>query len=369
MRLIFLLALALASRMAAHAAIEIETSYVGDIGNSADSTGYGAVNYGYYIGTYEVTNSQYVSFLNATGQSYPTYSNSSSNGIQRDGTSGSYSVKPGMGNKPVLLVTFWNALRFANWLTNGQGDGDTEDGMYTLTTEGMSSNTITRNAAAWNAGGVALVSEDEWYKAAYHQPVAAGGDTDSYWLYPTASNETPSNDLVNPFDVGNSANFYRSDYTVGSPIYVTDVGEFENSGSYYGTFDQGGNAMEWNESSISDTRCMRGGNYGSGYQSMRATDRYLYSAASLFSDVGFRVSSLSPITSGAPPTTEVPATIHTAVEIRFNAATGVSYRIEGSTDLDEWGIIETGIIGEGVEVARFYSTESQSNRFFRVRKN
>ena len=31
-----------------------------------------------------------------------------------------------MGNKPVNYVSFWDAARFANWLTNGQGSGGTE---------------------------------------------------------------------------------------------------------------------------------------------------------------------------------------------------------------------------------------------------
>jgi hypothetical protein len=35
----------------AFAAIEIQTSYVGDDGNANDSTGYGSVNYGYRVGT------------------------------------------------------------------------------------------------------------------------------------------------------------------------------------------------------------------------------------------------------------------------------------------------------------------------------
>ncbi len=37
-----------------------------------------------------------------------------------------------------------------------------------------------------------IPSEDEWYKAAYYQPADQGGDTDNYWLYPTASNTEPT---------------------------------------------------------------------------------------------------------------------------------------------------------------------------------
>lgn len=85
------------------------------------------MSYGYHIGTYEVTNSQYVSFLNATaatnthGLYNPNMNSDSLGGIQQSGTSGSftYSVKTGMGNRPVNYVSFWDAARFTNWLTTG----------------------------------------------------------------------------------------------------------------------------------------------------------------------------------------------------------------------------------------------------------
>ena len=45
--------------------INIDTVFVGDAGNANDSAGFGGVSYDYHIGTHEVTNSQYASFLNA----------------------------------------------------------------------------------------------------------------------------------------------------------------------------------------------------------------------------------------------------------------------------------------------------------------
>ena len=63
------------------------------------------------------------------------------------------------------------------------------------------------------------------------------------------------------------------------------------------------------------------------------------------------------------------SSIRTAVEFRFNAGNGISYRIESSTDLETWTIAETDIIGAGGAVARFYSTENQPKRYFRVRRN
>ena len=80
------------------AAIDIHTVPVGNAGNGSHTdTGYGAVDYDYYIGTYEVTNSQYTAFLNATATAdiYSLYnsnmSTSEHGGIERTGTDGSYS--------------------------------------------------------------------------------------------------------------------------------------------------------------------------------------------------------------------------------------------------------------------------------------
>lgn len=275
----------------ATAMIEIDTSYVGDAGNANDTFGYGGVSYDYYVGTYEVTNSQYVSFLNAKGSTnahgvYNSNMNSSEHGgIQQTGSSGSftYNVKSGFGDKPVNFVSFWDAARFTNWLTNGQGSGDTENGMYDLTAGGISGNTVTRNATEWSAGGVAVASEDEWYKAAYYQPVGAGGDADSYWLYPTASNSITTDD----------ANYQNS--VDGGKL--TDVGTYSGDASYYGTFDQGGNLWEWNDAIVSSTeRGLRGGAFNSGsVYNLQSSARDNTNPTFVSSSFGFRVSSLAPI--------------------------------------------------------------------------
>ncbi len=85
-------------------------------------------------------------------------------------------------------------------------------------------------------------------------------------------------------------------------------------------------------------------------------------------DDGFEVSTGFSPTS----TTSTPDTLSTAlpaVEYRFNAANGISYRIEASTDLVNWTTIEANIIGTGGVITRFYSIEAQPRRFFRSRRN
>ena len=71
----------------------------------------------------------------------------------------------------------------------------------------------------------------------------------------------------------------------------------------------------------------------------------------------------------ATSTPDALSSIRTAVEFRFNAANGVSYRIEASTDLNQWDVIEPIIIGQSAVVTRFYSIENQPRRHFRVRRN
>jgi len=255
----------------AQAGVVIDTMPVCNPGNAPDTRystpGYGAVGYTYNTGKYEVTAGQYTEFLNkvAGTDTYGLYSGYMAGGcdIQRSGSPGSYtySVAADWANRPVNYVSWGDGARFANWLHNGQPTGPqglstTEDGSYFLNgaTSDEAFMAVTRKPnATW-----AIPTEDEWYKAAYHKN---DGVTANYWDYPTATNSVPSNQLINP-DPGNNANFYQNGDTIGSPYWRTEVGEFENSESPYGTFDQCGNVWEWNEAILYGSyRGVRGGGY------------------------------------------------------------------------------------------------------------
>jgi formylglycine-generating enzyme len=323
-----LVAAIVASAVVAQAVVNIETVPVGNAGNANDSTGYGGVAYGYRMGKYEVTNSQYCEFLNsrAATDTYGLYSTPMSNdargGINRSGNSGSYTYAARLGyeNVPVVYVSWYDTIRFANWLQNGQGitgTGDTESGTYEITGGGYNSGTVAvpdaATRATWTTRHWVLPSEDEWYKAAYHQPSGRGGDTDNYWLYPTATNSAPHSDNPASLDYPtNSANFYRDDlvangyddgYAVtGSTTYVstqnylTNVGAYTQSASYYGTFDQGGNVWEWNEADFFGnglSRGVRGGDWANHYSSdMAASSRVSDVVTTELHALGFRVASV-----------------------------------------------------------------------------
>jgi sulfatase modifying factor 1 len=303
-------------------AVTIDTLTVGNAGNAADSrvmddgtTGYGSVGYNYNIGKYEVTAAQYTDFLNkvARTDTYGLYSTNMDTAvywagcnIKRAGTSGdySYSVTSDWANRPVNCVSFWDACRFANWLHNGQPTGaqtasTTERGAYTLDGyTGQDGRSIGRNAGAtW-----AVTSEDEWYKAAYYK---SGSTNAGYWDYPMHSDisTTPSNDITDP-DGGNNANFGQGSfsdmtrYTIGDPYYRTNVGEFENSASASGTFDQGGNVMEWNEAIVYQgpdyaTRGLRGGSFFYSDYYLQASSRdQNWGPADEDGIVGFRIAAV-----------------------------------------------------------------------------
>ena len=282
----------------AFASVTIDWVTVGNVGNAADNTGFGAVGYAYRIGKYEVTNAQYCAFLNAVAKtdSYELYNASMS--ITRSGSSGnySYSVPSDLANRPVVHVSWFDAARFVNWMANGQGGGGTETGAYTL--NGATSGTILVNAGAQ----IYIPSENEWYKAAYYN-----GATSTYSLYPNGQNTITTAD----------ANYANS---VGS---TTNVGAYSGDPSFYGTFDQGGNAVEWNDGVIGSSRGLRGGAWYSPYLefSLQSTYRDSYNPSNNLDFVmGFRVASAIP--DSTPSIVSQPSSLN--VNVGANATFSIS---------------------------------------------
>jgi hypothetical protein len=209
----------------------------------------GAVNYDYGIGEFEVTVSQYVTFLNSVDQDgknlhdlyfdhmsptvWPMYGSVS---YTSDGKRGEhYAVAyPEWADKPFNFGDFRRGARFANSLTNGKVlaktqeaaggftydvyqvrlSSETERGMYD-----MASETPTRSGST----GFVLPSNDEWVKAAYYDP--KGGGTNSYWAYPTGPFNPPNPTILNPTtgDVTNPENQPLATYNPNDPNSTVDT--------------------------------------------------------------------------------------------------------------------------------------------------
>ncbi|MGI9178519.1 MAG: SUMF1/EgtB/PvdO family nonheme iron enzyme, partial [Pirellulales bacterium] len=185
----------LAALPATAAPVAIDLVAVGDAGNAADAaTGFGSVAYDYSIARTGITVGQYTAFLNAvaTKDAHGLYDGRMATdqavaGITRVGTSGrySYSVINNDGSsasRPITYVSWFDAARFANWISNGQPRGNqncrtTENGSYNLTKSG-NHKAVPRNAINPNTRAAPAFfspTENEWFKAAYFSPVKAGG--------------------------------------------------------------------------------------------------------------------------------------------------------------------------------------------------
>lgn len=318
LRFLIMLILCWGFTLANASAIVYHSVIVADPGNTNDTTGFGAVSYIYQMGTYEVTIGQYTAFLNAvatTSDPYILWNQSmmapNIQGISRSGTAGNYSYSvmapasttsgSSSENMPITGVTWFNAARFANWMANGQpiapeSDTTTENGAYALN-GALSGVAVAKNTINPNTGSAPtyhIPTENEWYKAAFYD--GAG----SYYVYATQSNITPEN------TIGSDANLvnYLSDSTTGYCVsqsgalntkitYLTNVGTFTGSSSHYGTFDQNGDAWEWNDldGGTSLSRGLKGGAWTSTPPYLQSSYRLITIPSTYSVNVGFRLAS------------------------------------------------------------------------------
>ena len=252
--------------------IDIDFVTIGNAGNAPDtqvmvndgSTGYGAVDYNYRIGKYEVTVGQWNQFTTLAGA--PT--GNIVNGYNPYDEGADYSGV----NLPVNRLSAHEIMQFCNYLTSG----DKSQGAYQWTGDDTNPGDYLGidRVLAISTYGVAYVmpTEDEWYKAAYYKPDGSG-----YSLYANGTDTPPISGVES-----NYGDAYPGVWDVGSGL------EEQNS-----TFDMMGNIWECLESAnMNITVQIRGSSTG-------GHDYYLSSAyrdglkAFLEYDVGgFRVASI-----------------------------------------------------------------------------
>jgi formylglycine-generating enzyme required for sulfatase activity len=326
----------LALAPSAQAIVGFTWQTVGNPGNPADTqvmdkgpaadftTGYGAVGYAYRISKYHVTNTQYTAFLNAVDPNganalklYDTrmgvnpYNPSTligglayQGGIDLNAAAPAgarYSVKSGQANYPATWIYFDAGCRFVNWLSNGQGSGGTETGVYTMPPL-TSSAVPTRNAGA----SIFIPSEDEFYKAAYYDPTKNG--TGGYWQFGERTDTAPVSEAPPggphsanmPIELTAAYNGAKTYWQNGSTFhydtnYLTDVGAYSNATSYYGVSDASNVIFNWTEGikTLGSTNfpVYRGGAwyYGTNYSGARLRNLYSFANVASYAWFGLRL--------------------------------------------------------------------------------
>jgi formylglycine-generating enzyme required for sulfatase activity len=223
----------------------------------------GYVGYEFEIQRTEITNEQYVEFLNAVAaKSDPAnlfkkdMQFGIGGGITRTGHTGAwrYAVKPGWRSRAVNYVSWFSLARLANWRHFGQPvNGESVVG----TTEGTDrlgaydtrhfpyaarqSFDPAKLPAGRNRGARYFIPSDaEWYKAAYFDISKQGADR--FWDYPTGADIPPAQGGVGSanYQVGNRL-------ATGEPFFIAEAADFADSPSPMGTVQQGGNLWEWVE--------------------------------------------------------------------------------------------------------------------------
>ena len=250
---------------------------IGSPGNADDTTGdpttAGKVDYTYQMGKFEVSEDMIIKFNDSQALAITT---------DTRGT-----------DKPATSVSWNEAARFVNWLNTSTGGTEA----YQFTTSGVND-----NIALWTSGDAGfdasnpfrnslatyvLPSMDEWYKAAYYDPVSM-----TYFDFPTGSDTDPT--------------AVASGTTAGTAVYdqsfAADPADITQAGglSPFGIMGLGGNVFEWEETTLdltngsgSSSRGVRGGFWFFNSDLLSSSTRDSLNPAIESDFVGFRVASLS----------------------------------------------------------------------------
>ncbi|UCE61119.1 MAG: SUMF1/EgtB/PvdO family nonheme iron enzyme [Phycisphaerales bacterium] len=282
--------------------------------------------YDFRIGLCEITNTEYVHFLNSAHRNalsgapdersqYMFFDPASGNVHISDGqgailldvgandaiafTAGVYAVEEGKEAFPVVGVSWYGALKFCNWMTITQGMAASERAY----TEGPAAVDWAPVADQQTKRGIRLPMDDqastassfnEWYKAASRKPNNIDDEPVFGGVYGFGRDSITNAD----------ANFHDSGdpYEPGpTPVgYYDGINELAgggvstaNTSNGYGIYDATGNVAEWvqDQGATASERGIRGGHFGNvlGSTLLRTDSRGSIPADAALGFVGFRI--------------------------------------------------------------------------------
>jgi len=259
----------------------------------------------FYMDIYEVINEQYCGYLNSAysqdlievssgvvykkNDSEPycdTTTSSSYSRIHWDGGTETFSVTPGKEDHPMVRVSWYGAVAYANWRSAQKGLPSCYD--------------LESWECSFGAGGYRLSTEAEWEYA------SRGGEHNPYYRYPWGDSLD-----------GSKANYLNSGdpYETGPNPWTTPVGYYDGNqipvgsdmANGYGLYDMAGNVWEWCNDwysssyyssspynnpkgpSSSTYRVTRGGSWLDDSGDLRCADRVSLGPGSRNYDGGFRL--------------------------------------------------------------------------------
>jgi len=220
-----------------------------------DFGAFGAVGYEYRITRTEITNAQYVGFVNAfirAPGATPTdcFSCLLGTGLTTVGfdPEGKPIIRPWAGAEDSPANPGWEyAARYTNWLHNGKGSelGDFETGVYDASTFGEDPTTGKRTHQVERNPGATffLPTYDEWAKAVHYDPDRYGEGAEGYWLHPGGSDEV----LISGPPGEPGAQTSAGQRPPSAPLWSYPVGLYPETTSPWGLLDASGGEREWTE--------------------------------------------------------------------------------------------------------------------------